>query len=85
MFSLQVPAGEDELVLRWHDDLLNTPIFRASSHDVSELQNSVASNRLKNLGLQMGYENHLGWYCIRRMVLNAVDGESIDYVVDVVY
>lgn len=60
----------------WRDDVLDTPILRASSDALSgaEVQGGTTAKRLKSLGEKMGYPETVTWYWLRRLVLNAVDG-----------
>ena len=70
-----------KLALSWRQSILNTPILNTpilrESRDTAsrELSGSVALRRLKTLGHNMGYRQPVTWYCFRRLVLNAVDGE----------
>ena len=79
MFSLTVPSGEKRITVPWRDDILNTPILRGSGDGTraAQLQDSVSAKRLKSLGEQMGYPQTVTWYWLRRLVLNAVDGQYL--------
>ena len=63
----------------WRDDILDTPILRASSDVLSsaEVQGGATSKRLRSLGEKMGYAETVTWYWLRRLVLNAVDGSYL--------
>ena len=64
------------ITVPWRDDVLDTPILRASSDALSgaEVQGGATAKRLKSLGEKMGYPETVTWYWLRRLVLNAVDG-----------
>jgi hypothetical protein len=75
VFSLTVLSGEKKIVLHWRDNAVNRPIIRTSSDGArdKELSGSLASKRLKGLGVKIRFRETLTWYYLRRLVLDAVD------------
>lgn len=66
--------------IRWRDGILNTPILRGRGDgtQAAQLQGIKSAKRLKSLGEQMGYTQTAMWYWLRRLVLNAADGQYLE-------
>ena len=75
VFSLAPPTGAKKVILHWRDEMMNKPIVRVSSDGAEkELSVSLTLKRLESLSVKMGFRETLTWYCLRRLVLSAVDG-----------
>ena len=76
IFFLTLPKGAKQIVLHWRDDVLDRPILRISNRSSldKELPSNIAAKRFRSLGEKMGFRYPLTWYCLRRLVLNTVDG-----------
>jgi hypothetical protein len=70
----------DRMTFHWKASVRDKPIMRTGCNmDAEEITDSMALKRLSSLGRKtMGYKESLTWYCLRRMVLNAVDGIGSD-------
>jgi len=79
-FKIGIPDGDDMLPFPWRREILDVPIMRKTPDlKAQELSNGATLKRLSSLGKNIcGYKESLTWYCLRRMVLNAVDGIGSD-------
>ena len=70
----------DRMTFHWKASVRDKPIMRTGCNmDAEEITDGMALKRLSSLGKKtMGYKESLTWYCLRRMVLNAVDGIGSD-------
>ena len=77
---LAVKLEGDRITFHWKASVRDKPIMRTGCNmDVEEITNSIALKRLSSLGRKtIGYKESLTWYCLRRIVLNAVDSIGLD-------
>ncbi|KAK4615709.1 hypothetical protein CLAFUW4_09808 [Fulvia fulva] len=75
-FKIGIPDCDDMLPFPWRREILDVPVMRQTPDwKALELSNGATLKRLSSLGKNIcGYKQSLTWYCLRRMVLNAVDG-----------
>ena len=83
LWQLNIPDGENELILRWHDKVRTLQILRKTSpRGVTEepLQRQTFSRIFKTIMKLSGYISELTTHAIRRFVGKKIDSKLDVYV-----